>query len=265
MELTLPLALGEQIYARAALDGVKREYDSIKVSLNWEQLHLRAPEYRGLVEPFAGMLFSDHPYSFHPGEYFPYRTFEVLHDAGIRARIPWFPEVLCAGGVTIPERPYLTINTKVRFLGRPTFEGLRKPIFRELSRLREKYDIILLGERKLCRTGEYELWGPEAIYSAYDDIVAEVDVEDRTFQAFGTANFNLDRIRRDCALMRHAHMNVLFGIGGPVALALAVGRVSALHHCDCFPYINDLFAEARGGRALVTTDVQAFLGRLRSL
>lgn len=265
LELTLPLALGEQIYARAALDGVKHKYDHIRVSLNWEQLPLRAPGYRSLVEPFAAALFMDDPYSFHPTETFPYQTFETLHKSGIRARLPWFPQLLCAGGVTRPDKPYLTINTKVRFLGRPTFDGIKKPVFRELKRLSEKYTILLLGERRLCRTGEYEQWGPEAIYSAYEDLVSEVPAQDRTFQAFGTNNFSLNRLRRDCALMRGAKLNILFGIGGPLAMALAVGHALAYHHCDCFPYINDLFAEAQGKNALVTTDVHAFLDRLRAL
>jgi hypothetical protein len=265
LALKLPLAIGEQIYARASLDAVKHEYDEILVSLNWEQLNLRAPGYRGFAEGFASRLFSEPPYRFDPSANPPYTTFEDLHKRGIRVRLPWFPDILPAPETPIPKQPYVTLNTKVRFLGRPTLEAVTPRIFRELKVLADRYRILLLGERVLCRTGEYEHWGPEAIYSAHDHFSQGVPVSDRTFCSFDTEGFSLARLRRDCALMRNARCNLLLGIGGPLALALSVGKVLAFHHCTCFPYVNDLFALAQQGRAVVTTDLDNFITRLRAL
>lgn len=265
--VSFPLAIGEQIYARAALDAVKQNYGEIRVGLNWQGLDMRPPGYRPFAVAFGQMLWSDGPYCFdeHAAD-LPYTPYEKLYVQGYQPQLPWFPEVLCDPGAPLPEKPYVTLSTKVRFWGRSHFEEIRGRFFSELRAVADRYRIALLGERDVPRVGETACWGPETIYSIYPDIMQEqLPVADHTFAAFAGDDFRLDRLRRDCTIMHHAIYNINLGVGGSVALGLAVGKVVALHGCGAFPHINALFAQANNERVLVTGDPNAYYDRLQAL
>lgn len=264
--ICLPLALGEQLYARATLDTQRDRLARVRVTLNWQQLEMRDHGYRDFGSQFAQLLFTSPPYEFVADGRFPYKTYCDLYQEGMPPQLPYFSELLCIPDAPIPDTPYLTLNTKVRFWGRPAFDFIREPFFSVLRQLSGRYPILLLGERKLARIGEYTHWGPDAIYSIYEDVIAEqIPVLDRTFGAYDTAGFGLSRLRRDCSLMHHAVLNINFGIGGNTSLAIATGNTLALHCCSGFECITSVLALARTDQAFVTGNWREFIERLEAI
>ncbi len=237
LKLRLNGGIGDVILARNLLDSIKSSYKSITITPHNDILNKYregSSEYLEFLMSFMKMIFNGSPYVV--GSDKNYGRFSIMDNLlnGLRISnngmycINDYSHLFC-DDINVPfDKDYIAITTKVR--GTPIYSNYYKQyknVFLDtLKKISNKYAIILLGERKILPSFEYNIIGKERIYCIYDDIMNKISDRciDLTISGEEAKQPSINKIKEDCAIMRKSKSVITFGFGGNLILALATAK-----------------------------------------
>lgn len=219
--LELNLGIGDHIFARMFLDGIKDQYDRIFITQSQDALAywFRNDQIRrNFNTQLASLVFNKLPYIFvlQPAHRFPFypneRIIRELNNKPIKPNL----DSLCAGR-SLDVKNYIVITTKVREFPKVLFDQFKDKITPVLQNLAANNIVVLLGEREVQRTREYEaVVNRERVFGIYDylkDILPETTI-DLTVPALGVTTSPFPQFQQDCLIMKEASHVITFGTGG---------------------------------------------------
>lgn len=265
-QIGLALGLGDLVLGRAQLDPVVAHCREVRVGFAREILHFRSARYRDFATRFARLIFDCPPYVVVPGLQATHCTDECMYiHFGARPQWPRLANVLCAGPALHTERPYVVLNTKVRFMPRKVFDARWPELLRALQSLAQRYQLVLLGEQEMEPSREYREHGPGRIYSIYSELSRSLELTDLTIGTFSPDHeMRLAQLRQDCTYIRDAVASVHIGIGGGFVFSAAVGKPLCVSGHE--PIFVDAFLRQQAPHGcLYTTNWDELLGRLAEI
>lgn len=260
-----PIGLGDLIYLKAMFDPIKHEYESINLSLTKEIItdFGKNSDYDTFISEFGQLLFGDAPYKL-TNEAYPYRRVdEIVRGFGIKPCKPEMAHILCKGTPLDLGAPYIVMNTKIRALSKTYLERNVREFWTLMNLLSKKYKIVILGEKVIEMTREYQIHTSENIFSLYPHIYNNIPADcliDRAVPALGITSPNLKQIQQDCLIMNQAKFCINFGIGGGFCLATAVANTIGYRHDD--DLVADLVFDRDYPNAVVTKNWAKFIQTL---
>lgn len=270
LEISIPIGLGDAIYSKAQLDAVKDQYTEIKISFYKKYIEVyrnSALGYSEFLDQLGELLFAEKPYSYSQ-EVFPLRNVaQISSDWQIYPQKPNLKSYFCHSDGLQFGKPYLVLNTKVRFLARETWDKNKNILFQVLNKLSSKYFFVLLGEKEVEMNSEYQIFGSNGIYSLYSDFLNYLPVEkliDLTIPALGISCPNLTQILNDSQIINQAHRTITIGIGGSFCLSTAVGNVIGWRQDDD-AVANYLYDKIIYPDAFITKNFNSFISKLLEL
>src|SRR5271170_4824551 len=157
--IQMNLGIGDHIFLRIYLDGIKDEYDRITVIHAQDALAYwfkNDPIRRNFNTQLASLVFSEPPYFFipNPNSILPFypneRIIRELNNKPVKPNL----DNLCAGK-SLDIKNYIVITTKVREFPKVLFDQYKDKITTALQNLTTSHTIVILGEREVQKTIEY--------------------------------------------------------------------------------------------------------------
>ncbi len=151
----------------------------------------------------------------------------------------------------------VVINTKVRGLGRHQYNLIKNKFYQILNNSDKQF--IIMGEREIEYGKEYKLHGENAIYSIYNDIIANLPKEriiDLTIPKLGITLPSLDNIKSDINIIAK-HKSLCFGSSGIVSLCCCFAKDTR----SCIPD-NENFSKFLDSQHIQLKGLDAFINDL---
>jgi hypothetical protein len=227
LRATLPVGLGDLIYAKALLEPVKHRFERINLTFNQHLLSTHDANYPAFIDGLSKILFTGHPYRLIARNYPHIGATQIASIYGLTPQKPDLGHLLCKGMPLNIGSEYIVLTTKIRWLKRHQYHEVRDRFFDLINRLGVKYKVVLLGEKVVERNEEYQHWGEDEIYGVYQDIVDRVHPDkllDMTIPALGITSSDLTQFQQDCLIMQGAKIVITLGIGGNFSMATAVAN-----------------------------------------
>lgn len=151
--------------------------------------------------------------------------------------------------IEIPKQPYFCLYTKIREYPKSKFISFKQPIIDSIKKLTEKYTLVLIGEKEIDQNIEYQVLGPEIVYSLYNDVISNIDKSkmiDLTIPASALQPPSIIRLRQDCHIMKNSLFTINLGYGGNLSISGTVCRTinlvyrNNLFGIDVLPIINKM-------------------------
>jgi hypothetical protein len=272
----VPTSLGELLNLRGHLDTIKHNYDQIRLGpykkLWQECLHVEAPDWpekeklwNKMMDDLGALLFSEHPYIIDPNPSFYGGDMGVLSQKlGIRPQRVHLAHLLCKG-TPLDIGQYIVITTKARQVVKKRFMPIATHLWQVISRLSDKYKIVILGERKVEMRKEYGVYD-DGVFGIYDHIIANVpnaNIVDLTVPALGETVSDLTQIQQDCLIMNQAEFVVTIGIGGNFCLSTSCAKMSIVYRDDALHFSDRIFGNHyQAPDAFITKNYGSFIDRL---
>ena len=267
-KLTIVAGLGDTIAIRSKLDQLIPKVKEIQVSYSRfiidTHLGVNNDAYYNFIKEYGKLFFGAPPYVI-TDEQFPFRTVEDLYIHGKLAPIVTdYGSILCDPNYTHNFKKYIVVNTKLRIFRKADYLKLKAPFFSALRLASKKYMVVVLGERQLEYNKEYNTYGTDLAYTIYNDILENIPtnrIVDMTVDVRGKSIPSLDKIRKDCCILRDAAYSVTIGYGGQFCLSMATaGKHIALcqqhsEHTD----VGEFLISQKNNRFLATDNVDEFL------
>jgi hypothetical protein len=174
--------------------------------------------------------------------------------------------LLCKGESLKIQKEYIVITTKVREMYRSSFDAIAPQFWQVMRLLSNKYMVVVLGEKKVDMTKEYERMHFKPL-SIYDDIIANLPSDalvDLTVPMLGGTVSDLSKIQQDCLIMKEAKFVVNFGVGGNFCLATSTANMAIVYRTDNIQFTDQIFLHKEYPNAIVTKDPNRFLQALKS-
>jgi hypothetical protein len=221
--MDINVGIGDHLFLRVFVDGVKDQYDHIYVTHSkagmqfWH--HNDAARWDFNLK-LGKLLFSEPPYTFVPNlpnvhyPFFPNeRIVKEINNKPIKPNI----NQLCVG-TTLGIDKYIVLTTKVREFPKIDFDQLKDKLTPALQALAKNYKIVILGEKEVQRTIEYEAeCNRQRVFGIYDYLISILPADkivDLTIPALGIICSTLPQLQQDCLIMREAAAVITFGMGG---------------------------------------------------
>lgn len=262
---TIPIGLGDLIYVKAMFDPIKHEYESININFHRDIVGMfnKDPSYNLFIDEIGALLFGEAPYKITENKHPYYRLDSIVTSHNIIPHKPEFVNLLCQGTPLDLDEPYLVFNTKVRSLSQSHLKEKIPEFWDLLRELSKKYKIVILGEKVVEMSKEYQIYTSEHVYSLYPNIQDNIPADrllDLTVPALGITSPNLQHIKQDCLIMNQAKFVINFGIGGGFCLATAVANTIG-YRCDD-DYVADIVFNRDYPNAIITKDWAKFIQTL---
>lgn len=159
---------------------------------------------------------------------------------------------------------YICLNTKIRDLNINVLNTILPSLKYTLNYLAEKYTLILMGEKEVEQTLEYKCH-PNTIYSLYP-YVKDIKCIDATVDKLGNTESNIEKLKEDASLMRHAICTINIGAGGNLSISSSVGKSINFMMNTIFDKQNFLdFKDKVYKNCIVHTDFNNFIHELNKL
>lgn len=229
LDMSINAGIGDNIIVRLFFDGIKNEYDQIRVSHNRHIVDFFKngdPQYYSFLNQLGSLLFTT-PYSFEQEQFSPLNIYNMVRHLNLIPQKPDLDNILCVGNSLNLTEEYIVITTKIRGISRSVLLPSLTKLWRILQQLSSKYKIVILGEREVEQNKEYGNIS-DIVYSIYDQIIVNLPsdrVLDLTIPALGITIPNLDKIRQDCLIMKQAKFVITLAVGGNLWLAVSVANV----------------------------------------
>ena len=127
----------------------------------------------------------------------------------------------------LSESDYIVIQTKIKFDNMPiinTMQALSETLDCIIKNYKGK--IVILGER-IFETKSIPNALDDSMYEILINIIPSEKVIDLTVPKLGFTVPSISKIKEDCSIMSNARANLVFGIGGGLALSASVGNLIA--------------------------------------
>ena len=277
---TINPGIGDILLCRNMLDTIKHQYDAIilspnpTITQNFREVSER--KYYNFCLSFMKEVFSIPPYkivengSFH--RFSPIdgdlRGLPLTNEAIFKMND--YSSLLCNENIeNIMREPYIVITTKVR--GTPTrsrySNKFKEKLMKIIRKLYNKYIIVLIGERTPPDNPENRMLGPDRVFCLYDDIKKSVEFVDLTLDRIQTEIPDVNRIKKDCVLMKNASGVITLGIGGNMILSSMVSKKSINYIEDvgyCRYYEGVVNQPQRDG-ITITNNFQNFIQKCKEI
>lgn len=263
---SIPIGLGDLIYIKAMFDPIKHEYERINLKLHRDIIvrYEKRLDYNHFLDEFTALLFGEVPYKIDDGSSYPYfGVSEIVRGFGLTPHKPEMSNILCKGTPLDLDAPYIVMNTKIRSLSKTHLEQYVREFWNLMNSISEKYKIVILGEKVIEMTKEYQIYTEEHIFSLYPHIYNNIPADrliDLTVPALGITSPDIKHLQQDCLIMNQAKCVINFGIGGGFCLATAVANTIGYRY-DNDP-IADLVFDRDYPNAVVTKDWPKFIQTL---
>lgn len=270
IESRIVLGIGDLIYLKAMFDPHKEKFSAIKLSFdNYFLSEYRNNGYISFLNEIGALFFSEPPYQLVSNQNWTRRwPPEFQRDYRINMVIPQLQGLLCKGTLLNLGEEYIVMTTKVRDLEKSHYQqDIAPQLWPIMKRLSNKYKVIIMGERCVEMSKEYNEHGTHKIYSIYEDIISNIPQHralDLSIPALGITVPNLKRLQQDCLIMNEAKFVCSIGIGGNVILSVATAN-TINYRTDNTKEANILFGDNKEyGKSIVTKNRQEFLAKLVS-
>jgi len=230
--LQINLGIGDHVVARMFLDGIKHKYDKITIIQAQDALAYwfkNDPTRRNFNTQLGSLVFSDPPYFFipNPTSILPfYPTERIIRELNNKPVKPNLDN-LCVGK-SIDIKNYVVITTKVREFPKVLFDQCKDKITPALQNLTKDHTIVILGEREVQRTIEYDaavnrhrVFG---IYNYLKDILPQDKIIDLTVPELGIATSPFPQFQQDCLILKEAKTVITIGTGGNYWLSAGISK-----------------------------------------
>lgn len=234
INMDINVGIGDHLFLRIFMDGVKDQYDRIAITHSRPGMtfwHNDNMDRWNFNLQLGSLVFREPPYVLVPNAHFPFYPNErIIKEINNKAVKPNFDQ-LCVGK-SIDVKNYLVFTTKVREFPISLFEEMKIKLTPALQKLASHYKIVILGEREVQRTREYEaecnrlrVFG---IYNYLTDILPSESLVDLTIPALGIIPSTMSQFQQDCLIMKEAKAVVTFGTGGNFWIATSVAKTIGL-------------------------------------
>ena len=268
--LTVAVGLGDTIVLKSQLDQLSKTKE-VKISYSKDiiktHIGINNDAYYNFIKEWGKLFFSSAPYII-TDEQFVFRTVEDLYfHEGLAPVATNYCDILCDPNYQNNLKNYIVVNTKMRLFKKSEYIKLKDRFFNILRDASEKYKVVILGERKLEYNEEYKTYGSELAYTIYDDILNSVPTNkilDMTVETLGNTVPSLDKIRKDCCILRDCKYSITIGYGGQFCLSMATANKHVAlcqQHSEPFGVGICLIGQ-RNGRFLPTDNINEFLAIL---
>lgn len=237
--LDINVGIGDYIFARAFIDGIKNKYDSINITLSKAGMqfwHNNDPLRWQFNIDLCNLIFNEPPYKFViTNSYWPFFPHErIVKELNNK---PTKPDLNClCVGKSIDIKNYIVITTKIRQFSKVAFEDLKDRLSPALQALNNKYKIVILGEREVEKTKEYEAeCNREQVFGIYNYLISILNADqviDLTVPVLGIAVSTIQKFQQDCLIMKEANAVITFGIGGNFWMAAGVAKKAIAFRAD---------------------------------
>lgn len=230
INVQINLGIGDHIFFRMYLDGVKDQYDRINIIHAQDALAYwfkNDPIRRDFNTKLAAAIFSQAPYFYipNPTSILPFYPNErIIRELNNK---PVKPDLnnLCVGK-SLDIKNYIVITTKVREFPNVVFEQFKDKITPALQNLTKKYNVVILGEREVQKTIEYNAEvNRHRVFGIYDylkNILPEA--VDLTVPALGITTSPFPQFQQDCLIFKEAEAVITFGTGGNFWISAGIAK-----------------------------------------
>jgi len=228
--LDINLGIGDHVFARAFLDGIKDQYDRIAITHSRPALAFwfNNDKIRQDFNLKLGKLvFSEPPYILVPNAHFPFypneRIVKELNDKPVKPNLDHL-----AAGAPLDITDYIVITTKARQFPKATFDQIKDKLALSLQALAAKHRIVILGERDVQRTREYEAEvNRNQVFGIYDYLISVLPsdrIVDLSVPVLGITVSSMEQFQQDCLIFKEAKCVLTLGIGGNFWMSAAVAK-----------------------------------------
>lgn len=263
LKINIPIGIGDILYAKGMLDAVKHNYNEIHIKFHREIInsYKMSQDYNVFLDELGRLLFSEPPYILtdEPGIPF-YGIMELCHDKGISPIKPNLKHILCYGEPLQLDSEYIVIATKARYMPKKHIDPLAMSMWQMVSKLAQKYHIVIVGERELQMNIGYQEIGKDHVYSFYNSIMENVPndrIIDCSIPVFGKNCPSLTKLKQDCLIMSQSKFTMTLGVGGGLSIASCVSKVIGYRR-DSDSIADHVFSH-ESQDAIITKDWNRFL------
>ena len=132
--------------------------------------------------------------------------------------------------VDIPDKPYITISTKCRYIKSQEYEKIKDNFFKTIKSLEDRYAIVVVGEKDNVNNAENaSLIERGDLYNLYPDIIKyKINFLDKTRNNYGE-DMSMDSFLEDCYILNKSKYNIVLGIGGNFCMSYVYGNIICLY------------------------------------
>jgi len=244
LDVIINAGIGDIVHSHAMLEAERARYGKIRLALDHAGLHgARNASHSEFADQLARHVFSDPAYEIVPQQHRG-ATPQMLQQAGLAMATPDMRAVLPLKDAPKPP-PFVAVTTKVRGWRLDNYLAIRGQFLSALSQIAKRLPLVLVGERVLTETREYEAHGRGFAYSLYKDL-RKLPCIDTTFQEYGNVPAQWDQFRVDCTTMHHAERVIVLGTGGNCSMAMACGRpLCLIQHAEMETYFRAMPPDER--------------------
>jgi hypothetical protein len=266
--MDINVGIGDHLFLRVFMDGIKNQFDQIAITHSrpgmqfWHNDNQKRWEFNLHL---GRLLFSNPPYvlipnarfSFYPNE----RIVKELNSKPVKPNI----DCLCVGE-SLKINKYLVFTTKIRHITKSDFENIKPKLTPTLKKLSQHYQMVILGEREVERTREYDAeCNKNQVYGIYDYLKETIteNLVDLSIPALGITCSEMKQLQQDCLIMREAFAVITFGIGGNFWISTCAANQTIGFRTDNEP-TTDLMHQGFPNLKL-TKNIDQFISFLESL
>jgi hypothetical protein len=224
------LGIGDHVFLRSFLDPIKNQYQNIYITHATDALAYWFNNNQDRLKfntQLANLIYNEQPYKFILNANYPFfpndRIVKELNSKPIRPNL----DCLCEGK-SLDINNYIVITTKVRQFPKDQFERIKEMLSATLLELANRFTIVILGERTVERTKEYDAEvNRNQIFGLYDyliNVLPQGKFIDLTIPTLGNTPPTLSQFQQDCLLIKESVASISFGIGGNFWINYAVAK-----------------------------------------
>lgn len=276
LEFSICAGIGDNLLMRVFFDNARHNYDQIRITHNKSIVNFWRngdPAYYKFLNEMGTLLFSEPPYIYDQGNYPPIdldSIAKLAHNLNIMPQKPSIDHLLCRGNPLDLGEEYIVMTTKIRHIYKQFFYPNSIGLWNVLRELSERYKIVILGERDVERSKEYQIdANAETTFGIYEQIIANLPsnrIVDLTVPALGITPPDLSKIQQDCLIMKGSKFVITLGIGGNLWLALCVAKTIGFRNdsLGIFTVITDKLHNSQFADVFLSKNWDEFLVQLRS-
>jgi len=266
LEIKIPLGIGDIIYYKAMLDEIYKtnKYDKIKVCLANGLVVWRGDNKDNIkfAENLLKFLYKEHYYklSFNEKHKFISLTdminnFNIIKPKNIPS--------LCVGK-PITQKPYITINSRIRYYHIERYNRMKKQLLAALKMISKDYAIIIIGEKSMEKNRSNTTHSA-SIHPIYKHLIDLPNVIDATVPKLGVTAPKMEDLKQSCFLMSNAAASVVIGAGGSLAMSLVSSKNTICLLEAGHPFQDAMHKSGQYNKTNVTMHVETFLKNLKQI
>lgn len=274
------VGLGDIIYIKQLLDDTKHFYNTIKIVPDKDTISSSKNNFTDYFKFLYNMfddLFSELPYEITYSHeftasrisHFQYINFlKNTFNITVTPKIPNLEKYFCKNTPHLKNNNIL-ITTKIRGIPKFEYENIKFNFYELLNKISKKYNLILIGEKTIGTTPEYETLETNSIFSIYDDLVKYLkNYQDETVPTIMDDTPKYSKFIDDCNKMHNSKRVITLGFGGNAAIAMSVSSIinyfgNSTTESHCIDYFKSM--SKSNFTKFLTNDIQQFYYKLEEL